>query len=126
MSDDKKVTTDDMDQWEADRYRIDLETYRGFRITIDHIISECHVQAHLHGEDEPTPYKYVANEAFFKGFVLGRNMGHDDLIDALDLREDFDKLVKEEEEKQEKERIEDIKQRFEKMIKEREENEKQT
>lgn len=118
-----KQIEDDMDQWDADQYRLDLETYHKFNNTIDHIVRECHFQAHLHGEIEPTPYGYVAREAFFKGFVLGRNMGHDDLIDALNLREDYDRAVKEEEIKQERERIEEIKQRFLKKKEEREENE---
>ena len=113
------MTEFDIESYHAEEYGVDVPTYRAFKARIEMIVHECHFQSHLHGEEEPTPYEYVANEAFFAGYAAGRDAGINLMIDGLDIRERWEELVKEEKEKAEQKRIDEIVRRVKEGNKER-------
>ena len=87
------IVTNDIEQWEAKKRNLSVDEYRRFKSKIDKELRECHYQAHLHGETEPTPYSYVANELFWLGYFAGRESGINTVIDGLELRDEWDRAI---------------------------------
>ncbi len=99
-----------------------VDEYRKFQARIDHELGECHTQAHLHGENEPTPHAYVAHELFWAGFYAGREVGINLMIDGLEIREEWDRIAKENEEKEYRAEMENIERRVVEAAKKRKED----
>ena len=106
-----KTIKESVDEWESKQRGLTVADYQKYQARIDKELSECHCQAHLHGEEDPTPYEYVANELFWAGYFAGREFGINMMIDGFGIREDWDRISAEVERQQEKERWEDIKRR---------------
>ena len=107
----EKEITEMVEQGEAERLGVSVSELKVMRNAAEHAMRECNIQCHLHGEDGPTPPAAIAWDAFEAGFIMGRSVGIDMIVDGLELREAWQEAEHKIAMEREKERIAEIKRR---------------